>query len=237
MAAAFNSSIMEKLNETIRVLYNRRRKVGPMHLTFDEYLDTFVPYEARDAFRAAAPWSYNSNRAHRWELHLGANEVINATIELRDHYAHKNPPPMVRMPMIQGDAPSEVVDRIKHWAALGGDASREFGRVMKVLELLNMSHSRVAIRYYWPTILALCSECHVNSVKELVTEMQDLRMPARLKPLPQGLSQACRLAAETISTARLIPADIEEDVSGEVVIGIVTGQRYDEPFSEFWGVA
>jgi hypothetical protein len=234
MPNAFSNTIIGHMQGNIRTLYHRRKKVGRIHLTHEEYLQTFVPAEVRDAFWEARLHSYHACRSHRWTLHLSSDQKIEATLELHEPHATKAPP-MVQMPQIQGDAPQEIVDRIHEWAARGGDASREFGRVMKVLEILNAGFSRVAIRYYWPTILAICSES--THTKDIVQELQDMRQPARLKPLPPGLSTACRLTAETISTARLIPADIEEEEGMESTIDIVVGQSYNEQFSAFWGLS
>jgi hypothetical protein len=231
MPNAFNNTTMNNLQGSIRSLFYRRQKVGKLHLTNDEYLHTFVPREARAAVREAAPWMCHDGRRHRFDLY-----GVKAAMELRVPHEKPDghPMPVMRLLMIQGDAPKDVVDKIQHWTERGGDYSRDFGRVVKVLEMLNTTQSRVAIRYYWPTILALCSEGH--NTKELVTELQEMRQPARLKPLPAGLQAACRLTAETIATARLIPADAEEDEGGEVVIDIITGQQYNEPFSSFYGL-
>ena len=235
MPNAFNNATINNMQGHVRQLYYRRKKIGRLTFTFEEYIKTFVPQEARDTFRDAAPWAYASTRTHRWGLHTISGK-LNATLELREdgRNGQTYAPPVPRHIMIQKDAPTELVQRIHNWAELGGDVSREFGRVMKVLELLNASHSRVAIRYFWPTILAICSEG--NNTKDIVKDLQDMRMPVRLKPLPPGLLIACRQTAETIASAKLIPADIADDESGEVVIDIVAGQQYEEPFSTYWGL-
>ena len=244
MPNAFNNVTMNSLNNNIRALYYRRKKVGKLYLTFNEYLNTFVPREVRGVFQEIAPWLDTSRGNHRWELfnptptleapYEGATEKIQCTMQMHVHHNKPMPPPIVRMPTIQADAPKEVTERIYTWATHGGDVSREFGRVAKVLEILNASYSRTAIRYYWPTILAICSES--NATKELVQEMQELRTPAKLKPLLPGLPQACRLTAETIATARLIPADIEEVEGEEITIDTVSGQTYKETVRDVLGV-
>ena len=238
MAAAFNNNIMSHLQTTVRSLYNRRRKVGKLVLTYDEYLNTFVPKEMRGTFQEVASWMVPDHRVHRWELttHGTATGVIKASLQMGMPNASRSPPPVTRQIYMQGDAPPDVTERIYHWAEHGGDASRDFARVSKVLDILNNTMSRVAIRYYWPTILAICSE-GPSVTKDLIHELQDLRTPAKLKPLPPGLQQACRLAAETISTVRLLPADVE-DVEGEVIIDIVAGQTYAEMgIGTFYGLS
>jgi hypothetical protein len=236
MPAAFSRSTMDRLQATVRTLYYRRKQIGRLFLTHEEYIQTFVPAEARHAFREAAPWCAPDNRQHHWELRLDKDNTMQATLRMHLVAGRPCPPPVTRMPRIQGDAPPEISQKIYDWAERGGDASREFGRVAKVLELLNMNFSRVAIRYYWPTILAICSETDKAGMQELVQEMQDMKMPARLRPLPTGVTAACRQAAETIATVRLIPADIDEEEEGDVIIDIVAGQEYIEPFGTFYGM-
>ena len=231
MADAFNASIINSLQHTIRQLYLRRMRVGKLSLTSEEYIHTFVPSPAREIFRDIAPWEINARRSSAWNLPL-AEGRINATLQINQG---KHALPLPLYPDIQADAPNEVVQRIMDWAMKGGDASREFGRVNAVLEKLNTSYSRVTMRYYWPTILALLSES--NSTKQLVPELQDLRAPANPKPLPHGLLQACRQTAETISSVRLLPPDTSEEDPGEVSINIMTGQEYKEPFGRFFGLS
>jgi hypothetical protein len=240
MAAAFNCSIASDLHNTIRSLFYRRQRIGSLLLSFDEYIRTFVPPDARELFQQVARHTAAPHWNRRWELHMPSGYKVDATLKLYDAgdfaggaYA----PPMPREIRIQGDAPLEVVNRIYEWAERGGDVSREFGRVSSVFERLNVSLSRVAIRYYWPTILALLSESGKSANLDLVRELQDLKQPARLKPLPPGLSTACRLTAETIATTRLLPADVmEPDPSGSAELGIVTGQTYTEQFNTFCGI-
>jgi hypothetical protein len=238
MAAAFNTNTMNDLTTALRNLYYRRQRIGKLLLTFEEYIQTFVPYEARDIIRNAAPYTAATYRSHKWHLRLLSGDAVNATLaihETSDHAGGAYAPPVMRHLVIQGDAPSEITERIYSWVERGGNPSRDFGRVLSVLNILNVNFSRVAIRYYWPTILALMSE--TGKMGDTVQEGQDLKQPARLKPLPPGLSQACRLTAETIATTRLIPSDAAEpDSAGMTVLDIVSGQQYKEAFGTFWGM-
>ena len=235
MTAAFNNDLITRLQSNIRMLYYRRKQVGKLMLTNEEFIQTFVPYEARELFRDITPLLAIDKMGHKWELRrpgqVHPDGVLNATLYLDSEM----PVPVPRDLRIQRDAPEEVLNRIYHWADHGGDTSRDFGRVGKVLTKLNENFSRVAIRYYWPTILAICSES--DQTRHLVQELQDMRQPVKLKPLPHGLPLACRQAAETISTARLIPTDVKEEGSpaGHVTIGITECQYYTEAFGEFYG--
>jgi hypothetical protein len=233
--SAFNDVEINALNDVIHNLYIRRTHVGKLALTFEEYLNTFVPEPAREIFVEAAQWVY-SPRYARWELlHPTDGSALKMTLSMYEMYSTPAPP-LPRQLMIQPNAPQDVVERVMQWVVHGGDVSRDFGRVRKVLDAFNNSgFSRLAIRYYWPTLLALLSEGPTR-LKDMVPELQDLRRPPKLPPLPPGLQRACRETAETISTARLIPADIDEPEPGEVMLDIVSGQIYDEPIGEFEGM-
>lgn len=232
--SAFTEREMDALYDVVRKLYLRRIKVGRLVLTFEEYVHSFVPQPARDIFFEAAPWISTPNYA-RWELAVPDGGTMKMTLNMCE--INRVPaPPLPRHLALQPDAPQEVVDRIMQWVA-HGDASREFGRVRKVLETFNvMGWSRLAIRYYWPTILALLSEGR-TSLKEYVPELQDLRVPPKLQPLPQGLQTACRQTAETIASVRLIPPDIDEPDPGEVMLDIISGQEYEEQVGLFTGMS
>ena len=234
MANAFSNTIINNLHSNIRTLYHRRKQVGKLVLTNEEYIQTFVPHEARELFRDITPLMAFDKFFYRWDLPRYDNSALNATLHIDSHA----PVPVPRELRMQPDAPKEIVERIYQWTEHGGDVSRDFGRVGRVLSILNENFSRTAIRYYWPTILALCSEN--PQTKDLVQELQEMRQPVKLNPLPLGLPLACRQTAETIATARLIPADIDEttlphELAGRVTIGIVEGQHYIEPFGAFYG--
>jgi hypothetical protein len=236
MANAFNNSTINNLQNNVRTLYYRRRMVGKLILTNEEYIQTFVPVEARDMFRDIAPLVATERYNHKFELRLQHDKpALNAYLHMSEVGVT---PPVPRVLHIQRDAPKEIIERMVTWSERGGDVSREFGRVSKVLEILNHSFSRVAIRYYWPTILAICSES--DATKPLVQELQELRAPAKLKQLPPGLARAMRLTAETVATARLIPTDVDKEErinAGEVLIDIASGQQYTEEFGYYWGLA
>lgn len=226
---AFNQTVFGRITSNVRSLFHRRTQVGGLHLTTEEYLATFVPREARDLFRDTAPLMFKQSLYHRFGLNLPDNKTIKAVLQ-----SHGNAILLPRIIEIQPDAPPEIVQRIYGWIDNGGDVSRDFGRVNKVFAMLNTEYSRVGMRYYWPTILALCSEGDMT--KDLVQPMQELRTPATLRPLPRGLAKACRQTAETISTARLIPADASAPVYEEgVTLSIAVGQTYTEDFGTFHG--
>ena len=225
---AFNGEIVNKIANNIHALFQRRSRVGGLHLTNEEFIQTFVPTEARDVFRYITPLLSNGS-ARKFQLATSAGELAVYAIP-----RGTPSPPVPRIMVIQPDAPQELVERINYWITHGGDVSREFGRVTKVFTELNAQCSRVAMRYYWPTILALCSES--DATKGIVKELQELRTPNKLHSLPLGLMKACRLTADTIATARLLPADVEMPVYSEgMEITAVPGQKYEEDFGTFYG--
>lgn len=230
---AFKDHEINALCDVIRNLYLRRTNVGKLALTFEEYLNTFVPAPAREIFVEASQWAKPIQYA-RWELLTPDGGMTMMTLSMNE--INRVPAlPLPRHLAIQPDAPQDVVDRIMQWIE-HGDASREFGRVRRVLETFNVGgFSKLAIRYYWPSILALLSEGN-RHLQEMTRDLQDLRTPVKLPPLPPGLLQACRQTAETIASARLIPADIEEPEPGEVMLDIVSGQTYEEAIGTFSGM-
>ena len=232
---AFNTTIMNQLYSNIHTLYSRRRMIARLEITPEEYIAAFVPEEARGLFRDITPWILHEKQTHRWELTIDGTP-LNATVVMPLDSNKQAPlPPVPRNLALQPDAPEEVVERIHYWANRGGDTSREFGRVNKVLNMMNDGFSRNVIRYYWPTIIPLCGVHHAT--KGVAEELQELRVPARPKPLPSGLLKACRQTAETISAAQLIPTDVEPTESGNIRIDIAQGQHYTEPFGTFYGVS
>ena len=81
------------------------------------------------------------------------------------------------------------------------------------------------MRYYWPSIIAICSED--ERTKAFAQELQELKTPTSPKPLPRGLLLACKATSETIATTKLIPADAQH-VTGEVTLEVATGRSYWE---------
>jgi len=232
--SAFSRSTMYDIRENIRVLYSRRKQLGQMSLTQQEYIDTFVPSEARHIFRDIGSYLDTSSQVHSFKLDCGEGKVQTALLYMRSS-AEKRALPMVRDLSIQPDAPKHVIDRINYWIENGGDPSKEFGRVAKVLDMLNAVCSKTAVRYYWPTIISLLGER--ESTRELSKELQELKMPGKIPPLASSLLAACRLTAETIANAKLIPHDIKPPEFGEVTLEIKVGQLHNEPFATFYGMS
>jgi hypothetical protein len=239
MTQAFNADTINQLYNNIRTLFNRRQAIAAMPLTHEEYLNVFVPANLRDAFRAVAGtidnktfrnWKWlSSPNAHASGPVLG-DEMLACSIKF-----NALAPPVPRVLEVQPDADPEILERIGAWIERGGDCSREFGRVNLVLASLNKEFSRVAIRYYWPTIIALCNAD--RSTLSLGKELQELRMPAKLKPLPRGLLTACRQTSETVAIAQLLPEKVEDQAEkSDISISIQTGQYYREPCGTFYGM-
>lgn len=232
--SAFGNNYRFTIVNNIRGLYQRRLQLSRLALTYDEYINTFVPPEARQLFRSMAP--YNGCTSYvRGELDLNQfGHDANASLHIRSDHKHKFAPPLVRGLELQPDAPPEVVERFKHWLENGGDVHRDFARVVVLFTRLSESYSRSAIRHYWPTIMALC-DGHEDT-KHLIQELQVMKAPPAPKPLPPGWAAACRKTAATISTAQLIPAEVEGREIDEVLIQVNSGQKYtEEGLGTFFG--
>jgi hypothetical protein len=235
--AAFNYSVTQQIYNNIRALYFRRCQVGKMLLTHDEFLQLFVPATDRELYKAIAPLAHV-------EYHMRAPFVFDAPghgtlkgmVVSRD-VPGSFAPPIPRHPVIQPDAPEELRERFFSWINNGPDVSRDYGRVYKVFQELNENCSKHTMRYYWPTIIAICAENEMT--KRYAAELQELKMPLSPKPLPAGLFQACKKSAETISTVQLLdPSNFSApDLQKQpLTIEIVAGQEYKEPVGRFFGM-
>lgn len=235
--SAFSHSYRYQIEQNIRNLYRRRAAIARLTLTHDEYVDTFVPTEARKLFWDIAPYNGTGNWASGRLALRQFDHIGEAYLYIRGD--QKPAPPLVKGLEVQPDAPTEVVDRIKSWLENGGDVSGDFGRVLATFNYLCANYGRAAMRHYWPTIMALCDGNEVT--KPLIQEFQAMRPPASLKPLPPGLAAACRKTASTVSTAQLIPDDIKISFGkdwGEVSIESIHGAAYkEEGIGAFYGLS
>lgn len=232
--SAFSNSYRWQIENNIRALYARRRAIGTLLLSFDEYIATFVSAHARQMIRDMRPLNgHQSMVSGQLSLAQFGYEAT-ATLYINGADSTNPAPPLVRSLEAQSDAPPEVIQRIHAWIENGADAHRDFARVMVLFRALNEKFSRAAMRHYWPTIMALCDGN--DATKHLVSELQVMKAPAALKPLPPGYLDLCRKTAATVSTARLIPTDVNVSNIAEVGIDVNGHQAYKEPgIGTFYG--
>src|SRR5580765_7445258 len=102
MAAAFNAQTMTHLGNSIRQLYQRRRMVGKLVLSQEEYLETFVPIDVRPLFRDVSPWIATEKYHHKFTLALPSGLALNAQLRLSEAGGTA---PVPRSLFIQSDAP------------------------------------------------------------------------------------------------------------------------------------
>lgn len=231
---AFSFNTVYQIHQNVHTLFRRRLAISRLTLTHEEYIQLFVPAPQRQLFRDIAPFNGLGHTYVTGELDLGQfrDEPLKGHLYIGG--VCNNAPPLVKDLAVQHDAPPDVIARIKTWLENGGDVSRDFGRISKLLTMLNEGFSRGAIRHYWPSIMALCDGNEATI--PLIAELQSMR-PNATKPLPPGLVQACRKTAETISTARLIPDDVKEQEWGEVTLEVTRGQTYkEEGLGTFYGM-
>jgi hypothetical protein len=227
---AFKYQHVNQINENIKVLFNRLKAVSKMTITHEEFLQLFVPAEHRDTYRSIAVLAETGSSFARFgwgDTHL----------RLRlNHQTASYPPPIPRSMILQHDAPEELVERIKVWMISGGDASRDFGRVRAVFNMLNEKLTKAQVRFVWPSIMALCN---VNdTLAPLALELQDLKA-AGGAALPRGLLLACRKTAATISMTCLLPTDVaSRDDAGEVTITTADGAEHcEDGIDGFYGMS
>lgn len=232
--AAFSASAAQNISNNIRTLYARRRAVGQMHMTHEEFLQLLVPAPDRDLYRAMAPLAFEQRH---WKL-VQIQSPVYGTLEVaiaQQDVPGSCAPPTPRSPTVQADTPEDLLSRFNDWIANGADSSGDYGRVQKVFYELNAICSKQVMRYYWPSIIAICSVD--DKTKGYASELQELKTPSSPKPLPAGLLQACKKTAETISTVQLIdPTFVPEAALHPVTLEIRAVRKYNEPIGEFWGM-
>jgi hypothetical protein len=222
---AFNHATLTNLQANVRSLYYKRLSLARLNLTHEEMIQTFVTAEARQIFRDVMPYQASYPYTHELDWVMPAHEIVKTHLRVYDRGF--GAPPVPRNIRVQPDASQEAVEKINFWISNGGDVSRDFGRVMCVLEKLNALCSKQTMRYYWPSIIAICSES--DHTKAFAQELQQLKTPTSPKPLPRGLLLACKTTSETIATAKLIPEDMKRPEDGEVTLEVAAGRTFQEP--------
>jgi hypothetical protein len=149
---AFSAATYMQLQGNVRSLYYKRKLLSRLSLTHEEMIQTFVPTEARQLFRDVRPYQASYPYTHELDWSM-AQETVKTHLRMFDRGL--GAPPVPRNIRVQPDASQEVVEKINFWISNGGDVSRDFGRVMRVLEKLNELCSKQTMRYYWPSIIAI----------------------------------------------------------------------------------
>lgn len=222
--AAFKHNLSSQIEGNIFAMFYRLKKVSSKTITHNNFIDLFVPVEHRAMYKTVAVAAETGSgrvAKHKWgDLVLGftLNQIPGAY-----------PPPIPRGTTLQPDAPEELVRGITAWSLNGGDASGDFGRVMRLFGVLNEELTRSQMRFVWPSIIALCRDDSGRvSIFETGNELQELKAPAIPPVLPHGLLLACRKTAGTITMAGLIPKDAPDPEVGEVTVAALDGGHYDE---------
>jgi hypothetical protein len=230
--AAFKYNLASQLERNIYAMFYRLKKVPAKSITHDNFISLFVPVEHRQMYRTIAVAAESSNRraTYKW-----GDVVLGFTL---NHFPGAYPPPIPRSMVLQPDAPEELVQNITAWSLNGGDASGDFGRVMKLFKTLNEELTRSQLRFVWPSVIALCRcDPDVAHIVEIGDTLQELKAPAIQPVLPHGLLLACRKTAASVALASLIPRDAPHPALGEVTVEAVNGRTYNEPsLGEFSGL-
>jgi hypothetical protein len=232
--AAFKYTYSSQIERNIYAMFYRLKKVSSKNISHNDFISMFVPAHDRQMYRTIAIVAgvTGSGRAlHKWGdvvLGFALNQVPGLAF----------PPPIPRSMVLQPDAPEELVQNITAWSLNGGDASGDFGRVMKLFKTLNEELTRSQLRFVWPSIIAICRcDPDVAHIVEIGDELQELKAPAIQPVLPHGLLLACRKTAASVALASLIPRDAPDPELGEVTVEAVNGRTYSErDLGEFSGL-
>ena len=219
----------QKLNLMKGVISSLHRRVDAhtrLYLSNDEALQLFIPEAERETFRQFSR-SIDVGQGKSFTFSWPHSDLrLQCTCYHRGEYVF---PPLANA-RVQDDANPEIVERVTSWVKSGVDTGRDFGRVLALLDKLNAKYSAAMIRFYWPTILAICNE-H-DELKDVADKLQDVRPPARQGVgLPPDLVAACRATATTIAVARLMPETPASSSapSPEIIMKARAGYFVEEP--------
>jgi hypothetical protein len=203
---ALNPSIMSSLNDAIKKIHKKVSAHNALALTHDDYLNLFVPpglhIVAQQAPKEFLHYDYSSFTVP-W-----------ASVELRFELNGASHPMVARKVKLQGDtADPNLVSTIGGWVTQQVSVGYDFGRVKRVLEILNTKCKDAAqVRFFFPGILTLCSvECNDPSVLGAFAEsIRAYKTPDKIPVLGPGLLSECQKASGIIAMSQLLsdPADV-----------------------------
>lgn len=201
-SGAFGNSFYN-LSKAVDELHARLVAHDELTLTHEEYLELFVQEEYRASFMEVAQRvarRHSSMFRVKWELNdytFLAKVELDVTLCDVDGVRHPFVPDPVFMRFEEGSA---LIERVTSWVTRRFHLGLEFGRVRKVLNLMNsLCDTPEQVRYYWPAVQTLCKQAALD---ELVDRIQVGRPSS--KPPGLALREACRVTSGTITGASLV---------------------------------
>lgn len=206
---AFKTQHDYAINDTITQAQGRMHGVSQLHLSHQDFLELFVPHEQREMYSTIGAVAVTPNNGAinvPWATSDGDEVYLKFYVQSTEGSPM---PPIPRNPTLQ-DANPRVVERINNWLANGAvNVPVDFARVRVCFDTLNgLCVSPAAMRFFWPTITAICSMSNNPELKSIADNITAMKVPAKIPPLPSGMGVTLRKAAATIAMAQLLPADV-----------------------------
>jgi hypothetical protein len=217
----FNAAVMDAFNGATKVLFNRVISYNQPPFTQEDILTLLVPESDRDVLRRApivGADNYMTNTCGpQWR-------TIYLEIELR-HLPNTARPLAPRSPILQEDAPQELINRMDEWVHRRRAIGLEFARVDQVVKHLNgVCKLPSQVRYAWPSIVALASMNEFT--QQIGRNLTTFKRPRSLPPI-HDIRESLQKASATVSSALLLADD--RDYTSEVTIKPFGGGHHQEP--------
>jgi hypothetical protein len=180
---------INKLNERVVAV------TAPLAQSAAELLPCMFNAETLDILRKAFPLSVTTSRTGQYPLADNMACYVNIDFD-RTNPAIAIVPPranVLHIDPVQGKPLLDTVEKICK-------IREKFAVVSHVLSWLDANATPGAMRYYWPTMLALAPECPALNVQAPARFIEPVGV-APLLPL-------IREAASTVASALLLPADV-----------------------------
>jgi len=197
---------MSYLLHAVKLQFARRcAALGDLVLTHDEFLELFVAPEHRRNFMQVAQLVVD-NYADRGQVTCSIPDgVVTLQVELSEFEGVR--PPFIPAGKLHvpftADFTGGCAYNICSWAKERYELGVEFGRVNKVLNILNKKlRTPQQVRYYLPAIRTLCSE-FPSGLYSFANEIAEVNC-SRPPPLPVEVRDACRVVAATITVSSLL---------------------------------
>jgi len=226
------------MEQRLNVLKKRMVGLIPFDLTHQECIRLVAPSDHIDILTNAATYAdVRSDEKWMW-LHVPAvvdgESHLRVNLHMRTH-AQKEPPLRPRAPYWQ--LPTEpgamaAGEKVIAWATKRLELGRRFGIAQHVLYKLAVDcGTGTEIRYLWPAVMYLCSNCDPENRVGKWAEKHAAYKPVRYAPqVSPQLKRMIQDSSALLTSAVLIGEDAQPLEHGEVEISI-----WDLPPFQFEG--
>lgn len=226
---------LDPLYQEVRVMMARLTSRDRLILSYEEFLRAFVPRPLHECYMEVSQIAKRDRYANTFTLPWAQPQPTKAggvfILEVQLHKLDGVKPPLIPDPVnyFGGDDP-ELHERITSWVTRRWEVGASFGRVKKLLNILDERCIHPAhVRYYWPPILTLAARN--DAFSSLLHNMGT--KAGSPPPLPPAVRELCRAAGATITAASLVEeiAPDPERIPIEITFTDYnyTGRNLDDP--------